>query len=144
MISDIGEEYMPCRQTLHSAGYDFYCPVDLTCKKGFLRRKVYTIDTGIRLEDKDLSESSVMLLFPRSSIGFKYGFRFMNTTGVIDSDYRDTIKCSFTVDRRMKLKKGDRFMQGVIVSFEKIPDEIQPVKERTGGVGSTDNMINLS
>ena len=143
MISEHGEEYMPRRQTYHSAGYDFYCPVDMICRRGLFRRKTYTIDTGIRLEPKDLKNDSVMLLFPRSSIGFRYGFRFNNTTGVIDSDYRDTIKCSFTVDRKMILKKGDRFMQGVIVSYERMPREIPPEKERNGGVGSTD-LINYS
>ena len=137
MISKFGSEYIPSRQTHNSAGYDFRCPVDLVCKRGILKRKVYTIDTGISLQDGDLKDSAVMLLFPRSSMGFKYGFRFNNTTGVIDSDYRDTIKCSFTVDRTMVLKKGDRFMQGVIVRFDKIPNEIKPNKERNGGIGST-------
>ena len=144
MISDFGDEFLPRRQTEHSAGYDFYITEDIVCRRGIFRRRIYTIDTGIHLQDGDLKHCAVMLLFPRSSIGFKYGMRFMNTTGVIDSDYRDSIKCSFTVDKKMVLHKGDRFMQGVIVSFDKIPREIVPTRKRNGGIGSTDGLINLS
>ena len=32
----------------------------------------------------------VLLLMPRSSLGFKYGIRLSNTVGVIDADYADS------------------------------------------------------
>lgn len=139
MHCDFGSEYIPRRQTKNSAGYDFYYHGEtVTFKpKRFWKKRTYTIDTGVHLEDGDLKDTSVMLLFPRSSFG-KYGFRFTNTVGVIDADYRDSIKCMFTVDKEMTLKDGDRFMQGLITSYFTIPNEILPMKKRVGGIGSTD------
>ena len=82
-----------------------------------------------------------MLLFPRSSLGTQYGLQFLNTVGVIDSGYRDTIKATMCVTDPtldiLRLKKGTRFMQGVIVPFATIPEEEPPTEERTGGYGST-------
>ena len=139
MISEYGDEYMPRRATKNSAGYDFYSPVDMNCTPinvgvaGY-----YKIDTGISLEDGDLQDDEVMLLFPRSSLGMKYGFSLANTVGVIDADYRDTIKLAFMIDHNiLTIKKGDRIMQGVIVKFGKIPGEIAPADVRNGGIGST-------
>lgn len=124
---------LPRRSTKHSAGYDFYLPHDLDVVAG----EQVIVDTGIALEDGDLSHDEVMLLFPRSSLGMKYGFRFLNSVGVIDSDYRDTIKAGITVSKDMHLKKGDRFMQGIIFTFCKMYKEIEPQNERVGGIGST-------
>ena len=124
---------LPRRSTKHSAGYDFYLPHDLDVVAG----EQVIVDTGICLEDGDLEYDEVMLLFPRSSLGMKYGFRFLNSVGVIDSDYRDTIKAGITVSMNMHLNKGDRFMQGIVFSFCRIPNEIEPQQERTGGLGST-------
>ena len=124
---------LPRRSTKHSAGYDFYLPHDIDIVAG----EQVIVDTGIALEDGDLEHDEVMLLFPRSSLGMKYGFRFLNSVGVIDSDYRDTIKAGITVSKDMHLKKGDRFMQGIIFSFCKMYKEMEPQNERVGGIGST-------
>lgn len=132
-MKDTLDARMPRRSTKHSAGYDFYLPHDLDVVAG----EQVIVDTGICLEDGDLEDDEVMLLFPRSSLGMKYGFRFLNSVGVIDSDYRDTIKAGITVSRNMHLNKGDRFMQGIVFSFCRIPNEIEPQQERTGGLGST-------
>ena len=121
------------RSTKHSAGYDFYLPHDIDIVAG----EQVIVDTGIALENGDLSHDEVMLLFPRSSLGMKYGFRFLNSVGVIDSDYRDTIKAGITVSKDMHLNKGDRFMQGIIVRYGRIPGDIEPQNERVGGIGST-------
>lgn len=124
---------LPRRMTKYSGGYDFFLPHDVNLKAG----ETIVVDSGICLEDGDLEHDEVMLLFPRSSLGMKYGFRFLNSVGVIDSDYRDTIKAGITVSRNMHLNKGDRFMQGIVFSFCRIPNEIEPQQERTGGLGST-------
>lgn len=142
MYCDFGEQYLPARATKHSAGYDFRFHTDdlhYTDEYGleFRPGEVYQIDTGVHLEDGDLRYDCVMLLFPRSSLGSKHGMRFTNTTGVIDADYRDSIKAMFTVDRPMRLKDMDRFMQGVIVQYHTIPNEKEPEDVRTGGIGST-------
>ena len=133
------EWQMPRRATRGSAGYDFVSPKDYCLEPG----KWLTIDTGVRLEyimadsDRDCPWQWVMLLAPRSSMGFRYGLRFANTIGVIDSDYPDTIRACVTVDKRCILKRGERFMQGIIVPFLSLDGEIPPTEERTGGIGST-------
>lgn len=132
-MKDTLDAGMPRRMTKYSCGYDFFLPHDVNLKAG----ETIVVDSGICLEDGDLEHDEVMLLFPRSSLGMKYGFRFLNSVGVIDSDYRDTIKAGITVSKDMHLKKGDRFMQGIIFSFCKMYKEIEPQNERVGGIGST-------
>ena len=131
---------LPRRARKGDAGYDFFLPEEFRWKRG----ERITVDTGIMMEDGDIPEGHVMLLFPRSSLGTQYGLAFLNTVGVIDSGYRDTIKATMhCVDRTMdmlRLEKGTRFMQGVIVPFSTIPGEVPPTEERTGGYGSTGRM----
>ena len=139
MISDFGAEFMPKRATRHSAGYDIVATCDMTAVPvNVALQGYYTMDTGLHLEDGDLREDEVMLILPRSSYGFKYGFRFANTVGVIDADYRDSIKMAFSVERGMlEIKKGDRIAQAIIVRYGRLPNEVEPVEERKGGIGST-------
>lgn len=128
---------IPRRKTLGSAGYDFYAPCDIyLCSNSWK-----DIDTGISMEKGDIPEGCVMLLFMRSSLGVK-GVHIRNGTGVIDADYRDNIRACLGWDEdvsgfKMRISKGDRFMQGVIVPFVTIPGEIPPMNVRTGGIGST-------
>ena len=157
MICDEGVE-MPRRSTERSAGYDFYAPHDFELKPG----EWTDIDTGVRFKDNEevetsivfyqpdligdmawhvgvFAESWVMLLFPRSGLGSKYGVRFANTVGVADCDYRDNIRAKMTSDVPVTIHKGERFMQGVIVPFGIFQGEIEPTEKRRGGFGSTGN-----
>jgi dUTP pyrophosphatase len=96
------------------------------------------IDTGIHLEDGDLQPDEVMILFPKSGIGTRTGFYFSNTLGVIDSDYRGSIKCYFNTEMGiLDLNRGDAFMQGIIFKFSLLPGDKPVLEERTGGFGST-------
>ena len=70
---------LPVRATIGSAGYDFFMPVTVTLAPG----ETAKIPTGIRAE---MAESFVLMLFPRSGLGFKYRLQLNNTVGVIDSD----------------------------------------------------------
>lgn len=131
---------MPKRQTIGSAGYDFYMPYDLDMEPG----KWYTIDTGVSFTGDEqgvninFSTCWVMLLMPRSSLGYKYGFRFANTVGVIDQDYiGHNISAKVMVDQPLFLKKGERFMQGILIPYLTFADEISPQEIRDGGHGST-------
>lgn len=133
MISTMGNNLMPRRATKHSAGYDFKMPCETTIEPG----QTVVIDSGICLEEGDLNIDEVMLLLPRSSLGIKYGLRLKNTVGVIDADYRDTIKIALVTDKKLTLIRGEKVMQGVIVKFGLIPQEIKPEAERKGGLGST-------
>ena len=128
---------LPRRARRGDCGYDIYLPEDLAIRKG-LRPMV---DTGIILEDGDIPEGYVMLLFPRSSTGSEYGLSLSNSVGVIDSGYRNTIKAKLWLNdpgmEVLKLKKGDRFCQMVLIPYGIIPTAIPPEEERRGGLGST-------
>ena len=71
---------LPHRATVGSAGYDFYSPFDFTLAPG----EEITIPTGIRAE---IENGYVLLIYPRSGLGFKFRLTLNNTVGVIDSDY---------------------------------------------------------
>ncbi len=131
---------IPKRATKGSAGYDFYSPYDVQLTPG-----IWTdIDTGVRLDGDEVVDGNeericqwFMLAVPRSGLSNKYGFRIRTTVGIIDMDYRDTIKAKVTVDVPYTLKKGERFMQGIVIPFGRFVHEIPPTNERMGGFGST-------
>lgn len=126
---------LPSRSTKHSAGYDFVAPFTFKVEKN----KKYVIPTGIKCE---MSEDKVLLCFPRSSYGFKYGFRLLNTTGVIDSDYYNNtdneghIMLGFMTDEDMMIIKGSKLFQAVITKFYTTEDD-DSTEDRKGGIGST-------
>ena len=71
---------MPKRATAGSAGYDFVSPLDVTIEPD----GTALIPTGIRTE---MEPGWVLVLFPRSSLGFKHGIRLANSACIIDSHY---------------------------------------------------------
>lgn len=129
---------LPVRATRGSAGYDFFCPLDLTIKPG----ETVKIPTGIRAW---MEEGWVLKLYPRSGLGFKYRLQMNNTVGIIDSDYYDSeneghIFVKVTNDSNegkvVELKKGDGFAQGIFVEYGiTLDDEAEEL--RNGGFGST-------
>lgn len=121
----------PRRSTIGSAGYDFFSPDRYELKPG----EWTMIDTGVSLTS--MPSDCFMMIVPRSGLSSKYGFRIRNTVGIIDSDYRDTIKAMVTVDEPYTLFKGEKFVQGIVIPFGTFWNEIPPDKERTGGHGST-------
>ena len=76
----LSEIPLPKRATAGSAGYDFISPLEVTVPAG----GTALIPTGIRAE---MEPGWVLMLFPRSSLGFRHALRLSNTVGVIDSDY---------------------------------------------------------
>ncbi|MDO5022830.1 MAG: dUTP diphosphatase [Eubacteriales bacterium] len=130
---------LPTRATAGSAGYDFYLPSDILIKQG----QNILVPTGIRAE---IEAGWVLLLFPRSGLGFKYGLRFLNTTGIIDSDYyfadnegHIMAKLRAETKEDLVLHAQDRFMQGVFMPFGITKDDEPLTTKRTGGFGSTGN-----
>lgn len=71
---------LPERKTIGSAGYDFCSPIGLH----IAHNATVTIPTGICCEIKP---GWVLKIYMRSGLGFKYGLRLVNGTGIIDSDY---------------------------------------------------------
>lgn len=127
---------LPCRATAGSAGYDFVTPAPVTVPAG----GTALIPTGIRCE---MDPDRVLLIFPRSSLGFRHGIGLANTVGVIDSDYARAkneghimIKLRNDSDRDVFLQAGERFCQGIFLTYG-LAEETQPLADRTGGMGST-------
>ena len=126
---------LPARSTKNSAGYDFKAPFNIKVRRGIN----YIIPTGIKCE---MDTDKVLLCYPRSSYGFKYGFRLLNTVGVIDSDYYNNknneghIHLGFVTDKDMVINRGDKLFQAVITKFY-TTDNDETDGERNGGMGST-------
>ena len=130
---------LPHQATAASAGCDFFMPFSLNLTAG----DKFRIASGIRWasgEDRD----KVLLIVPRSGLGFKYGIKLSNTVGVIDADYCDSdneghiiISLENPSDKDVMLEAGKPFVQGIIVKYE-IPDGAQSDAGRNGGFGSTD------
>jgi len=126
---------LPARATEGSAGYDFFLPYDIE-----ISEHPIAFPTGICC---DINPGWVLMLYPRSGLGFKYGMRLSNSTGVIDSDFYHNpdneghIAAKFyAADKPVELKAGDRFMQGIFLPFGTVVGD-HAGGSRTGGVGST-------
>lgn len=140
-ISDIcayDDIKLPVRATKNSAGYDFFAPFDFTLASG----ESIKVPTGIRVL---LDDDKVLLIAPRSGLGFKYRLQLDNTLGVVDADYSGSdneghIFIKITNDSKegktLSVKKGEAFAQGIIVQFFKTVDD-NATEERNGGFGST-------
>jgi dUTP pyrophosphatase len=98
--------------------------------------------TGIQVA---VPENHVMLLYPRSSTGSKLNIMLANTTGVIDTGYRDEVKLCLVNygDKAVKLEDGQRIAQFMIIPRPKLNLDIVEDNEefrngdRGGGFGST-------
>ena len=127
---------LPARATAGSAGYDFICPADVTLQPG----EAITIPTGIRCE---MQPGWVLMIFPRSGLGFKHQVRLANTVGVIDSDYFHAANEGHIMvrivnggDHAVSIAKGERFCQGVFLPHG-LAEEDEVLADREGGFGST-------
>ena len=127
---------LPKRATKGSAGYDFYAPYEFTLNPS----ETIKIPTGIRVS---MEEDLVLLVFPRSSLGFKYRLMLDNTIGLIDSDYFFSdneghifVKITNHSDKVLNIKKGEAFVQGIFMKYYKTIDDDTDTN-RNGGIGST-------
>lgn len=128
---------LPKRSTRNSAGYDFYSLYDITIKPN----ERVVIPTGIKV---CMNEKEFLGIYIRSSLGFKYNIRMCNQVGIIDADYinnKDNEGHIFVClqnesDKEVVIKKGDRFAQGIFMSYL-ITDDDSATDTRNGGIGST-------
>ena len=132
----LSEIPLPRRATAGSAGYDFVSPLEVTIPP----QGTALIPTGIRAE---MAPGWVLLLFPRSSLGFRYALRLSNTAGVIDSDYAFAkneghilVKLRNPLSEPVTIGRGERFCQGIFLPFGTAEEE-DSFAVRTGGIGST-------
>lgn len=129
---------IPTRATVGSAGYDFKTPMETYLCPG----ETITIPTGIRCS---IADDWMLILLPKSGLGYKYKMQLDNTIGLIDSDYYKSeneghIFVKITNDSRenkpILLGMGDKFIQGVFTIYgTAIEEEVKEV--RNGGLGST-------
>ena len=108
---------MPNRATKFSAGYDIFSPIDFTLKPN----ETIKLLTGIRCK---MNDDIVLMIYPRSSLGFKYRMMLENTVGVIDSDYFNSdneghifIKFINHGDKTIEIKRGMAFAQGIFTKY---------------------------
>ena len=129
---------LPRRATTGSACYDFFIPFDAHIAPG----ETLLIPSGIRVA---IDPGWVLMLFPRSGLGFKYRFQLDNSVGIIDSDYwgaknEGHIFLKMTNDthsgKEIVLRCGEGIAQGIFVPFGITSDDsVSDI--RTGGFGST-------
>lgn len=138
---------LPKQATAASAGCDFNMPFNLNLEA----KSSFRIATGIRwVTERGKEKSSggdagrVLLVLPRSGLGFRYGIRLSNTVGVIDADYCDSdneghiiISLENPSEQTVPLPQGKAFAQGIVVSCE-LPEGAGSAETRNGGFGSTD------
>ena len=139
LIQEVYESIaLPKRATKGSAGYDFFTPVEIHLKPG----ETMKIPTGIRCQ---MNERWVLMIYPRSGLGFKYRMQLNNTVGIIDSDYYGSdneghiyikITNDSNEDKVLEVKQGQGFAQGIFMQYGIVEDDdVETV--RNGGFGST-------
>ena len=130
------EIILPKRATLGSAGYDFKLPFEITLQPN----ETIKVPTGIRVK---METNWVLLLVPRSSLGFKYRLQLDNTVGVIDSDYYNSdneghISLKLSNDTKegkvLELEKNKGVCQGIFFEFGISIDD-DTIEKRNGGFG---------
>ena len=129
---------LPKRSTSGSAGYDFFAPFNIEIAPN----SSITIPTGIKCQIED---RWFLGLFPRSGLGFKYGLRLTNTTGIVDQDYFNNekneghimIKLFNPSDKTITIEQGKAFAQGIFLPYGITVDD-ESNGTRNGGFGSTD------
>jgi len=138
ILCDYDDIKLPKRATSGSAGYDFYSPMDFTLLPG----ETIKIPTGIK---SSMADGWVLMIFPRSGLGFKFRLQLNNTVGIIDSDYIGSdneghIFIKITNDSNegkvLSVKAGAGFAQGIFVPFG-ITEDDECDAIRNGGFGST-------
>ena len=91
----------------------------------------------------------VLLLAPRSSLGFKYRMQLDNTIGVVDADYYESdneghIFIKVTNDSKeakaFTIQPGEGFAQGIFMAYGITIDDEADAK-RNGGFGSTNQSL---
>ena len=133
-----GDIKLPTRATEHSAGYDFYSPIDATIPP----HQSIMIWTDVKAH---MYYDNLLIINVRSSMG-KHPIMISNTQGWIDADYYENpdndgnigIRLFNLSDIPYEIKAGDRIAQGVFVKYgTTVNDNTSTI--RNGGFGSTNN-----
>ena len=121
-----------------AACFDFYACIDTPVTIN--PKSSVNLPTGLQFE---IPEGYVMLMYSRSGHGFKNNLRFVNSVGVIDSDYRGEVRIGLFNDGITPyiVKPKERLAQAMIVPVSKISfltvENLTDTKRGAGGFGST-------
>ena len=133
--------HIPTYGTEYAAGADLYAVIHndtktveiLPCETAFL-------DTGVTME---IPEGYVGLVYARSGLSCKQGLAPANKVGVIDADYRSSIKVAlYNQSKEVRtVSDGDRIAQIIIqpvtqFKFKEV-DKLSETNRGEGGFGST-------
>ena len=130
------EYYLPKRKTENSAGYDFIAIKDIIIEPG----QIIKIPSGYKAK---LNPNEVLLIFVRSSMGFKNNIRLINQVGIIDADYYNNedneghiiVGLQNEGKETYVIKKGSAYAQGIFINYLTCNDIV--TEKRIGGIGST-------
>lgn len=129
-----GEIKLPTRATKHSAGYDFYSPIDIVIPP----HEMVMIWSDIKAH---MYYDNVLIINVRSSMG-KQPIMIANTQGWIDQDYYGNESNDGNIGFRLfnlgdtpyEIKAGDRIGQGIFIKYGTIKGDNTKTK-REGGFG---------
>lgn len=152
LVADIYKEnpslLIPKRSTKGSAGYDFIYPFkDSVVVEGHTE---VLIESYVKIE---MDPGIVGKMYSRSSLGIKKGIVLANGTGIIDSDFKLSVKIplvnhnpdlilhSSRTTEKIKqeypvIRTGEKIAQIVFVNHL-VTDDDDTEEVRTGGIGST-------
>ena len=129
---------IPKRATAKSAGYDIFSVQGFTLEPD----EEVKIPTGIKAY---MQPDEVLMIYPRSSLGFKYYARLANSTGLIDADYYNNddneghiwVKLRNESDKVMEIEQGEAICQAVFQKYLLADGDSFDGNKRKGGIGST-------
>jgi len=133
---------LPARATKWSAGYDICTPVPFTLSNLNAAPKGFTFPTGIRCE---MHPSYVMLIIPKSGLGFRHYTRLGNTIGCVDADYSCSdnegdimvnIRSDIPGHEPVQIEAGKAVCQALLIPYG-VTDDDSADGVRNGGFGST-------
>jgi len=132
------ETQLPIRSDSRSAGFDFFCPIDVLLHPG--EKKLIFTNVKAYMQDGEMLQ-----MFPRSSMGIKKGLMLSNTVGIIDASYYENesndgnigLPLLNTSGKGLEIKRGERICQGIFVPYLIADEDTVLHAERKGGFGSS-------
>lgn len=127
---------MPYYATAGAAAMDLYGCDAVDIQPG----ETVFVDTGVALE---IPAGFVGLIYARSGLACKKGLALANSVGVIDSDFRDSVKVALHnhSNQIRTVAAGERIAQMIIMYYPRIEfeevDELQETERGLGGFGSS-------
>lgn len=129
---------VPTYATDGSGYFDLYSPIGAHLNAG----SSITIDTGIKVE---VPEGWTLHVVGRSGHGFNNDVRLANSVGIIDSDFRGTVKVKLKSDgaKHLQINAGDRIAQAALIPTPRVKmlvvdeAELSDTERGEGGLGST-------